>query len=162
MKSKYKYRTPNHRLPLYGAVFPVFALWIILASPWTENWRILRLMDCYLPAPLLVLLFLLSEFFLSLTFFFDLCANGRFCGVTSYNAKVLALTGAFLLIIWFCMEFCVISPLVSLLCILASLLSSLVLTWMLVRRGSTLLFACLSASLIIAAFFIMNLKVLFI
>ena len=119
------------------------------------------MLDCYLPMPLLAFLLLVTEFFLSLTFFFDL-RDRVFCSVTAYNAKVLALAAAFLLIIWFCMEFCVISPLVSLLCVLASLCATLLLTWLLARRGSRLSFCCLAALLITAVFFVMNLNVLFI
>lgn len=162
LKYKYKCRKSDLRPLLYGAVFPVFTLWIMLSSPWTESLRTLRMLDCYLPMPLLAFLLLVTEFFLSLTFFFDLRADGDFCGVTAYNAKVLALAAAFLLIIWFCMEFCVISPLVSLLCVLASLCATLLLTWLLARRGSRLSFCCLAALIITAVLFVMNLNVLFI
>lgn len=162
MKLKYRSNRINKRLILGGAVFPLFTLIIMLSSEWLANFRLLRMMGCYVPVPMLTLMLLLAQLFLSLTFFADLAKGRSGCKITAYNVKVLSLSGAFLLVIWFCMEFCVISPFVSALCLISSLCASAVATAIYAGRGKVIFLATLAATLLIAVLFFMNIKVLFI
>ena len=150
------------RILLSGAVLPTLALVVMMSSPWTENYRVLRLMGCYLPMPLLCVLYLTAMFFLSASFFFEDKYSGCSNTVFLYNARLLTLCGAFFLVIWFCMGICVLSPLVSLLSALASLASTFFACCCFARWGRLPFIMTLAAALEIISVMIMNLRVLFI
>ena len=147
---------------IFGAVFPICTLLVMLSSPWVENYRILRMMGCYFPLPLFLVTFLVCQLFLSLTFFLCTGLTDRFCHVSAYNARVFVLSAAFMLEIWFCMEFCVISPFIAAICIFTALCFVLLGAYVLARRGMPSSLICFAAAIPITAFFVMNLKVLFI
>lgn len=150
------------RILLSGAVFPAPALVVITSSPWTENYRSLRLMSCYLPMPLLLAVYLTALFFLSVAFFFDGECSSYRNAVSLYNARLLTLSSAFFLVIWFCMGICVISPLVSLLCAASALASAFFACCSYARWGRPPFLLTLLASLLISSLMIMNVRVLFI
>ena len=150
------------RILFSGAAFPAPALAVIISSPWSENYRSLRLMHCYLPMPLLLAVYLTALFFLSVSFFFDSECSSYRNAVSLYNARLLTLSGAFFLVIWFCMGICVISPLVSLLCAAAALASAFFACCSYARWGRLSFLLTLLASILISSIVIMNVRVLFI
>lgn len=148
------------RLLLSGAVLPLCTLMIMLSSPWTENYRFLRMLGCYAPMPFLVFLVLMAEFLLSVLLF-DSESGRQTCLTSRYNVHISALSCAFLLDIWFCMEFCVISPIVSFVCLLAAICFACFCTSILARIWQRLLVSVFVLAIILVLL-VMNLKALFI
>lgn len=157
-----KSQNMKKRILIAGAVFPLCATLVMLSAPWVENYRILRMMGCYLPLPIFMLVLVLTQLFLSLSFFLCTGLTDCFCSISAYNARVFVLSAAFMLEIWFCMEFCVISPFIAALCVLAALCFALLGAYVLARRGKLLCLLCLAAAVLITALLVMNIKVLFV
>lgn len=151
------------KILICGAVFPILAGFVLLLSgTWARNFRTLRHMGCYLPLPIFIILYLSCFFFLSLAFFLSSMSDTCRSSENVYNAKILTLCAAFLLKIWFCLEFFAFSPLCSLICVLASFVFSFCAVCFSAKISfPTFLFSALSV-IFPATAFCMNLKVLFI
>lgn len=163
-------KTINKALPVHpkklflaGLVFPLVVILImIFADSWLENYRLLRVVNCYLPMPFFFLLQLICFFFLSLAFFFPSCSFRCEKGENVYNMRIMLLCSAFLLVIWFCLEFCAMSPFAALFCALASFAFGFCGMLCAGRVGYLPFLFSLFALIWQGAVFVMNLKVLFV
>ncbi len=157
-----KFGDSVRRLCLLGCVFPAAACALLFAGGWSENFRLLRMNDCYMPMPFFITVYLSGFFFASLAFFSCNVITAYRCREDAQNAKISCLTAAFLTVIWFFLEFGALSPLSSFIVISASLVFSLAAAYFASRVGAFSLLCSVFAAVIYFNFWFMNVYALFI